>query len=144
MLLNRVSVSSKQRPTLAEKYIRFYQQEHLFEPNESFVYVWNHYFYSLCDVVSTLSYPTKVLSNPLHATKLVYLTLYTTKLVYQKLYTTNCSNNSSYHQPDIIDMLQLYWTTFHNFSIPNSTRRPTHRAFKTRSCPRMHLWKVHV
>ena len=56
MLLNKVSVSAKWRLTLAKKDIRFHQTEPLFEPNKAFVYVWNHFLYSLCGVISTLGH----------------------------------------------------------------------------------------
>ena len=54
MLLNRVSVSSKRRLTLAKKDHCLHQTEPLFEPNRASVYVWFYYPYSLCGYVSTL------------------------------------------------------------------------------------------
>lgn len=54
VLLNRVSVCSKQRLTLAKKDLCLYQTGPLFEPNRASVYVWFYYLYSLCGYVSTL------------------------------------------------------------------------------------------
>ena len=56
VLLNKISVSSKRRVTLAKKDIRLHQTEPRFEPKEGFVYVLNHYLCSLCNVVSTLGW----------------------------------------------------------------------------------------
>ena len=61
VLLNRVSVSSKRRPTLGKKDICLHQTEPIFEQNRASVYVWFYYSYSLCSYVSTLKWiPTLI------------------------------------------------------------------------------------
>ena len=54
VLLNRVSLSSKLRLSLAKKGLCLHQTEPLLESNRASVYVWFYYSYSLCGYVSTL------------------------------------------------------------------------------------------